>query len=532
MSVIRKSIGKHAVVSTARVEASKIGIEILKKGGNAIDAAVAVGFALGVCEPSTSGLGGGGFMMIKDNTLEVPIVIDFREYAPRNANEDMWEFDEDGKVISRGEKTAGKTVAVPGEVAGLFYALENYGTMSAEEVIKPAIELAEKGFVVTEMMQQHFTEYEEYLRMCPGSEDLYIEKNNIRVGKICKNYDLANTLNNLAKYGSDWFYKGKLAEKIIDCVSQRGGVMTLQDLEEYKVTVREPVIGNYRGYSIYSNSLPSSGGTHIIQTLNILENFDIGSMEVNSTEYLHILSETFKKVYADRAKNMADGDFYEVPVKGLISKEYAKKIAREIKLDRCTKISAEDPWKYEHDDTTHYSIGDSQGNMVSVTKTINHFCGACMVPQGTGFLLNDTMSDFSVIKGDINAVEPLKKPLSTMSPTIIMKDNKPFAILGSPGGERIICNVVQVISKLIDHRMSIDDAIDSARITDNLKCKIYYENRIDSKVIKQLEALGHETEKVMDYDVKMGGVQGIIYMDDGTIEGAADPRRDGEAIGY
>jgi len=532
MGVIRKSCGRRAVVSTGRVEASKIGIEILKKGGNAVDAAVAVGFALGVCEPSTSGLGGGGFMMIKHSKQEIPIVIDFRECAPRNANEDMWDFDETGKVLTRGEKTAGKTVAVPGEVAGLFYALENYGTMPAEEVISPAIELAEKGFVVTKLMQKHFTEYEKYLRMCPESEDLYFKKNNIKVGKICRNYNLANTLRSLAKYGPEWFYKGELARKIIDCVRQKGGVMTLQDLEEYKVTVREPVIGNYRGYTIYSNSLPSSGGIHIIQTLNILENFDVGSMEVNSAEYIHILSEAFKKVYKDRAENMADGDFYKVPIKGLVSKEYAKKIASEIKLDRCTKISAEDPWKYEHDDTTHYSIGDSQGNMVSVTKTINHFCGACMIPQGTGFLLNDTMNDFSFVKGNINAVEPLKKPLSTMSPTIIMKDNKPFAVLGSPGGERIICNVVQVISKLIDHKMSIDAAIDSARITENLKCRIYYENRIDSKVIKQLEALGHETEKVMDYDVRMGGVQGIIYMDDGTIEGAADPRRDGEAIGY
>ncbi|MEA4962970.1 gamma-glutamyltransferase [Lutispora sp.] len=532
MDVMRKSCGKHAVVSTARIEASKIGIEIFKNGGNAIDAAVAVGFALGVCEPSTSGLGGGGFMMIKDKTLSEPIVIDFRENAPRNANEDMWKFSEDGKVQNKENQIGGKSVAVPGEVAGLLYALEKYGTMSAEEVIGPAAELAEKGFVVTEMMQKHFTDYEDYLRMCPGSADLYFKKNKIKVGKICRNKDLANTLKNIAKYGAYWFYKGELAKKIIDCVKQRGGVMTAQDLEEYKITVRKPVVGSYRGYKIYSNSLPSSGGAHIIQTLNILENFDIGSMEVNSAEYLHIFSEAFKKVYTDRAKNMADGDFYEVPIKGITSKEYAKRIAGGVMPHRCIKISIEDPWKYEHADTTHYSIGDSEGNMVSVTKTINHFCGSCMVPEGTGFILNDTMSDFSVVKGDINAVEPFKKPLSTMSPTIIMKDNKPFAILGSPGGERIICNVVQVISKLIDHKMSIDAAIDSARITENVKCKIFYEGRIDRKVIKQLQALGHETEKVLDYDIRMGGVQGVVYMDDGAIEGAADPRRDGEAIGY
>lgn len=532
MDMMKKSRGKNAVVSAARIEASKIGIEILKSGGNAIDAAVAVGFALGVCEPSTSGIGGGGFMMIRDKRLREPIVIDFRENAPRNASEDMWEFDEDGNILNRENQIGGKSVAVPGEVAGLLYALEKYGTMSAEEVIYPAAELAEKGFVVTKMMQKHFTDYKDYLRMCPGSADLYFKKNSIKVGKICRNPDLANTLRNIAKYGSEWFYKGELAKKIIDCVRQRGGIMTAQDLEEYRVTVRKPVVGTYRGYTIYSNSLPSSGGAHIIQTLNILENFHIGGMEVNSAEYLHIFSESFKKVYTDRAKNMADGDFYKVPVKGIISKKYANKIADEIRPDRCTKISIEDPWKYEHADTTHYSIGDSDGNMVSVTKTINNFCGSCMVPEGTGFILNDTMSDFSVVKGDINAVEPFKKPLSTMSPTIIMKDNRPFAILGSPGGDRIICNVVQVISKLIDHKMSIEAAIDSPRITENVKCKIFYESRIDGKVIKQLRELGHETEKVSDYDIRMGGVQGVVYKDDGTIEGAADPRRDGEAIGY
>lgn len=531
MNIKNKAYGKEAVVSTARAEASKIGIEILKKGGNAIDAAVAVGFALGVCEPSTSGIGGGGFMMVKSMNLKEPIVIDFRENAPLNCNENMWEFGEDGKVINKENQIGGKSVAVPGEVGGLIFALENYGTMTLKEVIQPAIDLANKGFVVTEMMQKHFTDYEKYLRLYKSSEDLFFNENSIKIGRIFKNHELANTLNELAIKGSEWFYKGEMSKKIIQCINENGGALTAQDLDNFRVKERKPVIGTYRGYKIYSNSLPSSGGTHIIQTLNILENFDMADMQVNSSKYLHILSETLKKVYADRAKYMADGDFYSVPISGITAKAYAKTIADEIRLDKCSVVSVDDPWKYEHADTTHYSIGDKNGNMVSVTKTINHFCGSCMVPEGTGFILNDTMADFSVIKGNINAVQPLKKPLSTMSPTIITKDDKPFAILGSPGGERIICNVVQVILNLIDHKMSIDDAISYPRITDNTNSKIVYEGRIDENVIDELRALGHNVEKVLDYDVKMGGVQGVLYTED-FIEGAADPRRDGEALAY
>ncbi len=532
MRQLKKCSGAHAVVSTARIEASKIGLEILKKGGNAVDAAVAVGFALGVCEPSTSGLGGGGFMMIKESGKEEPLLLDFREYAPRKATRDMWQLDENGKPRDRQHAIGGKSVAVPGEVAGLLTALRNYGTMSKEDVILPAAELAERGIVVTEMMEEHFKKNAPSLMKYPGSRQLYFEQNTVAEGKIFKNPALAATLRQIAREPDDWFYKGEMARRIVDAMKESGGIMDEEDMADYKPVIRPTVSGTYRGYKIYSSGLPSSGGTHIIQTLNMLENFDVGAMKVNSPEYLHLLSEVFKKVYADRAKYMADSDFYPVPVKGLTDKRYAKLLSDDISLDGCGVSTAGDPWVYEHDDTTHYSIGDGDGNMVAVTKTINHFCGSCVVPEGTGFLLNDTMADFSVMPDNINSVEAHKKPLSTMSPTVILKDDKPFAIVGSPGGERIICNVAQVITKLIDHHMGIDEAIDSARMTENTKCKVVVEGRIGSDVVAELEKLGHLTETVLDYDVKMGGVQGVLYMPDGTIEGSADPRRDGEALGY
>ncbi len=526
-----KAVGINAVVSTARIEASKIALDILQSGGNAVDAAVAAGFALGVCEPSTSGVGGGGFMLIKTKDSEIPIVIDFREIAPKNSNEDIWNYDIDGKVVNKENQIGGKSVATPGEVAGLLYALEQFGTMSREEVIEPAAELSENGFVVTKLMEKHFCDYKKYMVDDAESIKVYFENNSIEEGKICKNTDLAKTLRKIAKEGRDAFYKGEIADKIIECVQNDGGILTKEDLSEYEVKVRECVSGSYRGHDIYTMGLPSSGGVHIVQTLNILENFDIPSLEINSPEYLHVFSETFKKVYADRAKYMADGDFYKVPVSGLTSKSYAEETARSISQHKSQAVKLVDPWDYEHADTTHYSIGDEEGNLVAVTKTINHFCGACRIPKGTGFILNDTMADFSVIKGNINAVESCKKPLSTMAPTIICKDNKPFAILGSPGGERIICNVAQVISKLIDHEMNIYDAISSPRITENVKDKIVYEGLIPEETAEKLREMGHETEKVLDLDMKMGGVQGVLYTECG-IEGAADPRRDGVAIAY
>lgn len=527
----RRSIGKKAMVSSGKKEATEIGIEILQKGGNAIDAAVAVGFAIGVAEPATSGLGGGGFMTIKTGWGDQAVFLDFREFAPLNASPDMWDLDEKGKVVNKENAIGAKSVSVPGELAGMVYALEKYGTMTLQEVLEPSIRLAEEGIIVTDMTVDMLNIYSKYLKDSPDAKKIYLnDGQGFVAGDRLINQDLADTMKKISKYGMDIFYEGEIAQAIVNTVKKNRGVLTMKDMNDYYVELKEPVVGTYRGYKIISSPPPSSGGTHIIETLNILENFDMASLDVNSAEYLHLMSEAFKLSYEDRAKYMADTNFVDVPLKGLRSKEYAKKLAEKIDVKQARNSSSFDPWTYEHDETTHYSIGDEEGNLVSVTKTVNHFFGSCLVAEGTGVLLNDTMADFATGKYDVNSVDRRKKPLSTMSPTMILKDGKPFAILGSPGGARIINAVVQVISKLVDYNMDIQDAIASPRIHQNTSDILYYEDRMDEKEVEKLEELGHEIFKRLSYDKKMGGVHGMKYEDD-VIVGGADPRRDGTSMG-
>lgn len=529
---IRRDESSVAMVSSGKPEATEIGLEILRQGGNAIDAAVAVGFAMGVAEPATSGLGGGGFMTVKTPDMHTPLFIDFREYAPENATSDMWEFGEDGKVLNKENAIGPKSVSVPGEVAGLLHALNKYGTLTPEQVMKPSISLAKEGIVVSSMLEKMLKQYEKYLINCEDATRIYLNnKKGFKQGDLLKNPDLASTLERIATNGPTEFYQGQTGRAILDKLEEAGGLITKKDMCDYTVEEKEPVIGSYRGYTIISSPPPSSGGTHIIQALNILESFDVGAMEVNSVEYLHLFSEALKLSYEDRARFMADTNFIDVPLKGLRSKKYSEKLVDKINMDLARVPSCYDPWTYEHDDTTHYSIADEAGNMVSVTKTINHFFGACMVAKDSGVLLNDTMADFSTKKYDVNAVERRKKPLSTMSPTIILKEGKPFAVIGSPGGVRIISVVVQMISKLIDHQMDIQEAIESPRITQDASNRLLFESRIHPNVVKRLDEMGHEMVQCSAYDKKMGGVNALMYTPTGKLVGGADPRRDGIAKG-
>jgi len=529
----RGDVGRNGIVSTGKYEASQAGIEIIRKGGNAIDAAVAVGFAIGVCEPNASGIGGGGFMLIRIAETGENIFIDFREVAPMLASPDMWQIDNDGSVARQENLIGGKAVGVPGEVAGLVYALENYGTMTLEEVMEPAIKLAEDGFVVSSLLAADIEEHMEHLMRYPASAEVYLKDNRpYKAGEIFRNPYLAKTLRKIAKEGKDGFYKGEVARSIVKAIQYANGVMTVEDLENYRVRVRKPVSGKYRGYDIISSPPPSSGGTHVIQILNILENFNIAAMEINSAEYLHLFSEIFKISYADRAQYMGDKDFVKVPVEGLISKDYAKKLAKKIHMKKSKEYAFDDPWKFEHKDTTHYSIADRKGNLVAVTKTIDHFLGSCVVAEGTGILLNNQMSDFSIGSKGPNSVEPDKKPLSSMSPTLILKDGSPFMVLGSPGGDRIISTVTQVISKVIDHGMDIQEAVNSPRISDGTDNLLVYESRISKEEVMKLKDMGHNVLAIGDWDRQMGSVQAIKFEKDGMLSGAADPRRDGKALGY
>ena len=530
----RGATGKVGVVSTSKVEASRIGAEILRKGGNAIDAAVAAGFALGVVEPNSSGLGGGGFMLIRIAKTGETVFIDFRERAPQKSSPEMWTVGADGKVVGNQKLEGGKAAAVPGEVAGLLYALENYGTMSREQVIRPAANLAKNGFYVTPTLSNDMKSQFDKLEKYPESAKVFLNQEGLpyEVDDLFTNPDMAKTLDIIIKNGKDGFYKGEVAEAIVKTLNKYDGLYTMEDLANYKPLVRQPVKGTYRGYEIISSPSPSSGGAIVIEILNILENFDIGSLKVNSPEYLHLFSEAYKLAYADRAKYMGDSDYTPVPMKGFASKKYAKEIAKDIDLKVSHDSKAHDPWLYASEDTTHYSIADKEGNMVAITKTVNGLFGNSVVVDGYGFVMNNEMDDFVLDAGHPNSVAPSKTPLSSMSPTIVLKDGKPFMVLGSPGATKIISTVSQVISRVIDHKMGMQDAIDAPRLWDNTSNKINVETRISDETLKQLEAMGHKTNKTSEWDRGMGSVQGVLYKADGTLEGGADPRRDGKALGF
>lgn len=529
----RGAYGKVGIVSTSKFEASKIGLDIIKKGGNAIDAAVAAGFALGVCEPNSSGLGGGGFMTIRIAKTGETIFIDFRERAPKKATAEMWKVDKDGKVVGNQKKEGGKAAGIPGEVAGLLYALEKYGTMSREEVIRPSVNLARNGFYVTPTLSGDMKNQFDMMEKYPETGKVFLNDGfPYEVGEKFTNPDMAKTLEIIIEKGKDGFYKGEVGKAIVKSLNKHDGLFTMEDLANYKPIIRKPVVGNYRGYEIISSPSPSSGGAIVIEILNILENFNVGEMEVNSPEYLHLFSEAYKLAYADRAKYMGDSDYIPVPMKGFVSKDYAKEVSKYIDMKQSKPSKAHDPWQYESEDTTHYSIADKEGNMVSITKTVNGLFGNSVVVDGYGFVLNNEMDDFVTGAGHPNSVMPGKTPLSSMSPTIVLKDGKPFMVLGSPGATKIISTVSQVISRVIDHGMGMQEAIDAPRLYDNTSDVINVESRVSEKTVKKLEKMGHKVVTTEDWDRGMGSVQGVLYREDGLLEGGADPRRDGKALGF
>lgn len=534
----RDATGVNGVVTSSNVYASRAGLAVLEKGGNAIDAAIATAYALGVVEPYTSGLGGGGFMLIHSAETGEDVFIDFRERAPLLATPALWAIDEDGKVIGSQTSEGGKSVGVPGEVAGLEYALEKYGTLPRAEVMQPAIDLATEGYLVSLNMNTAATDSYEYMLKYPELGHYYLAEGGLpyETGELFKNPDLAKTLKMIAENGKDAFYKGEVAEAFVQTVQKYGSVMTLKDLEAYEVKVREPVRSTYRGYQLVSAPPASSGGTHLIEILNILENFDLPKMEVNSAPYLHLFSEAFKLAFADRSAYMSDTDFQDVPLEGLTNKDYAKLLSEKIDLEKSQTYKADDPYKYQSGSTTHFSIADKAGNMVAVTKTINYFFGSKIAIAGYGFIANDEMDDFVPGTESVNRIEGGKRPLSSMTPTIILTaEGKPFMTVGSPGGLRIFPTVAQIISHVIDHGMTIQQAIDAPRIFDNAGNKINYEsgeNGLKPETVKALQDMGHEMVDKGEWNLYFGGAQGIIYREDGTLHGGADPRRDGKAVGF
>ncbi len=522
----------HAMVATAHPVASEVGIEILKKGGNAIDAAMAIAFALSIAEPNASGIGGGGFLLLKMANMENPVMIDYREMAPAKATKKF--YYENKKSFSELARNGIYSVGIPGLVACAEVVLPEYGTMSLREILQPAIRLCDRGIVVSEKLSGMIMDNLEKIAQFPETAEIYLKDMlPYEPGDTLRNHDLANTFRKIAEDGGSVFYSGEIAKKICQTMAKYNGLIDSTDLKFYRPKKRTPVFGSYRGYQIVSSAPPSGGGTHLIELLNIMEGYDVAKLGHNSARYLHILTEAMKMVYADKALNAADPDFYRIPVDTFVSKEYAKRLMKRIQLDRARfDYSAKQLAVRESNSTSHFSVVDKWGNVVALTQSINSFFGSGVVVEGTGLLLNNHLNDFSKEPDVPNSIEPHKRPTSSIAPTIVLKDGKPIMAIGTPGGTRIISALAQIIMNVIDFGMSMDEAIEAPRIH-CLKKVVHLEGRIDKKVIEKLKKLGHPVKIHDGFDNYFGGAQGILIdPQSGTLFGGADSRRDGVAIGY
>ncbi|MFZ1282483.1 MAG: gamma-glutamyltransferase [Ignavibacteriaceae bacterium] len=535
--------GKNGMVVSASKIASQVGVGILKKGGNAIDAAVAVGFALAVTYPSAGNIGGGGFMVIylQDGTNTT---IDFRETAPKIVNEFIYQ-DSLGNFLPDKSQFGVTSSGVPGSVAGLLYVLNKFGTMSLEEVIQPAIDLARNGFELEYRLAKSL-EYElEYFIKYPSTKKIFTKD-----GFAYQEYDLliqtdiANTLERIKEYGFDGFYKGQTAELIFNQIKSNGGYISLEDLANYSPIERKPISTDYKGYTVLTMGPPSGGGVTLLQMLNILENISFDKKEWGSSKYIHYLVEAMKYSFADRSKHIGDPDFYNVPIDWLLSKKYAKELFDRIDslaIPSTQILPGEILSHKESEETTHYSVIDKFGNAVSTTTTINSSYGSKVVVEGAGFLLNNEMDDFSskpgvpnqfgLVGSEANKIEPGKRMLSSMSPTIILKDEKPYMIIGTPGGSTISTIVLQVILNVLDFDMNIQQAIDAPHIHHQwLPDRIDYEEfGLSDDVIQNLQSNGH----ILGNERSLGRCEGIMIDNkNGIYFGATDSRGFGAAIGY
>jgi gamma-glutamyltranspeptidase/glutathione hydrolase len=540
----------HPVVSTLGMVvsqeaiASQVGADILAAGGNAIDAAVATGFALAVTLPRAGNLGGGGFMMLYLAKENKTIAIDYREMAPDNAHRDMF-LDQQGNVDNEKARFSAQSSGVPGTVAGLIYALENYGSMSIAEVLKPAIQLASQGFKVNHDLADSLRLSAKRLQKHKASSDYFYKAdgNYYLPNDVLIQSDLSLTLKRISEQGSSGFYKGKTADLIVKQMQNTGGLITLEDLANYKVVERQPVCGSFRENRICAMPPPSSGGIHLIQMLNILENFDLEIMGHNSAAYMHHLIEAMRSAYADRSLHLGDPDFTPVPVKQLIDKAYAKSLSEQIHPTKARRSKdvypALDKWVASHsnesEETTHFSTWDDQGNIVSNTYTLNFAYGNGIAVEGAGFLLNNEMDDFSakpgssngygLIGGIANAIQPKKRPLSSMTPTIVFDNNgKPTLATGTPGGSTIITIVLQMILNISEFKMGIAEATAAPRIHHQwLPDKVSFENGISSDSLNLLNKVGH---KISPQSRVLGSTQSIGVKDN-LLVGSADSRRQG-----
>lgn len=524
-------VARHAMVAAAHPAATSVGIEILEKGGNAVDAAVAVAFALSVAEPNASGLGGGGFMVVKMAGAE-PVMIDYRESAPAGAVPERYY----GPGIDFEARTAAgpDAVGVPGLVAGAALALEKYGTMSLAEVLAPTIRLAREGVEVGPKLNGMIVENMEKIGKSPAAAAIYLPDGlPLEPGTVLRNPDLAATMESVAAGGARAFYEGPVAEAVAAELARLGGVLSVDDLKGYEAKVRRPVRGTYRGWEIVTAAPPTGGGTHLVELLNIVEGFDVKGMGRGSARLLHVLAEAMKMTFADKAANSGDPDRFAIPVATFTDKAYARKLAARIREGQARFDYAPPALVVaESGSTSHLSVADARGNVVALTQSINSFFGSGIVVPGTGFLLNNHLADFDERPGGPNAIGPGKRPASSIAPTVALRNGRPILVIGTPGATRIVSALAQIIINLVDFDMGLDEALEAPRIHCLAKT-LAFEGRLPAGVAETLESWGHPLKKYPDWDNYFGGAQAILIdAKRGTLCGAADSRRDGFAAGY
>jgi gamma-glutamyltranspeptidase / glutathione hydrolase len=553
---LRPTHAQHAMVASVHELASRAGIEMLRAGGNAVDAAVATGFALAVVHPQAGNLGGGGFMLFRTASGKTHF-IDYREKAPAAATEKMY-LDAQGKVIpesnTRSSVVGYRAVGVPGSVAGLIYSEKQYGKLTIEKVMAPAIRLAREGFPLAYEDAQDLKR-DKVLAEFPESKRIFLRDGNYyRPGEIFRQPELAHTLELLSK-DPDTFYHGAMARELAAAIQKGGGLITAKDLAAYEVKEREPIHGTYRGYEIISAPPPSSGGVALVEILNILEGFDLSKLEDRSGDTIHLEAEAFRRAFYDRADFLGDPDFAKIPVAQLLDKKYAEAWRETIDFDHASlsqvlkrpsfgelerQAESRPIAVSEPENTTHYSVVDADGNAVAVTTTLNDSFGSRVTAEGLGFLLNDEMDDFTsapgvpnsygLIQGPANAIAPGKRPLSAMTPTIVLKDGKLFLVLGSPGGPTIITTVANILIDVAEFNIDIQQSVDAPRFHHQwLPDQIYVEDRLSPDTMKILRAKGHQL-KIKHF----WGDAECIMIDPATGErlGASDGRNNGKAVGY
>ncbi len=532
---------KNGVIVSAHPEASKVGVDILKKGGNAVDAAVAVELALAVVYPNAGNIGGGGFIVYRGNDGTID-ALDYREKAPMHARENMY-WSGDGEAITDLSQNGTLATGIPGTVDGMVKAHQKYGTLSWAELVQPAIDLAEKGFAITAKQAKELTDHYAIFEKYNTQKNALTAKEHWKAGDLLVQSDLAETLKRVQKDGRKGFYEGKTAELIVAEMNRGNGMITLEDLKRYEAVWRTPIVGEYKGLKVISMPPPSSGGIALIALFQSIDQFPMKQWGFQSEKAVQVMTEASRRVYADRAEHLGDPAFHKVPTEMLVDKAYNVERLKTMSFDKATKssdVSAGELSGYESDETTHYCVVDKWGNAVSATTTLNDSYGSKVVVGGAGFLLNNEMDDFSIkpgvpnmyglVGGKANAIEPEKRMLSSMSPTILEKDGKLYMVVGTPGGSTIITSVFQTILNVVDFGMNMQEAVAAPRFHHQwLPDQIDYEPKaLSTGVRKALQNKGYILKERKPY----GRVEGILVNADGTYQAGADPRGDDVAKGY